>query len=362
MMCYDLYQGERFMKYLFFDIECASVHNGSKMCSFGYVITDEHLNIIEEDDLIINPKSEWDWYALENILFYKKEYYESFPSFDKRYERIKGLFDENTVALGHGITNDVRFINDDCKRYNLPFIDFIFYDCADIYKEFENDKQVKSLEKVSKEIGYHEQGERHRSLEDAKLVHEYTKEMCKQMDCTIDELLHLAYKCKGKNVSGNCSYRNRTNKEKKERKNPGKLYEYFIKYVKPNCEEDKVLKGRKIAISCEFEKNNFKPMLLIIQLITNLGGEYVVDSKQANVFVCASKPNKNGYIEYCDREIEIDSLIEEGKDIEKLNLYEFLGIINYDEDKVKENYETICKNISKIIRKEEAQNKKVKVK
>ena len=35
------------MKYLFFDVECANVHHGSKMCSFGYVLTDENLNIIE---------------------------------------------------------------------------------------------------------------------------------------------------------------------------------------------------------------------------------------------------------------------------------------------------------------------------
>ena len=103
-------------------------------------------------------------------------------------------------------------------------------------------------------------------------------------------------------------------------------------------------------------------MLLIIQLISNLGGEYVVDTKDANVFVCANKADKNGYIEYCDREIEIDSLIEEGKDIEKLNLYEFLGIINYDEDDVLINYQNVCKNISKIIRQDESKNKKVKVK
>ena len=115
------------MKYLFFDIECANVHGGSKMCSFGYVLTDGHLNVIEKDDLIINPKSEWDWYALENILFYPKEYYESFPSFDERYEKIRSLFDEETIALGHGVTNDVRFLNDDCKRYGLDFIDFMFF-------------------------------------------------------------------------------------------------------------------------------------------------------------------------------------------------------------------------------------------
>ena len=105
------------MKYLFFDIECASVHMGSKMCSFGYVLADENLNILESKDIIINPKSEWDWYVLENILEQPKEYYERFPSFDEQYESIKQLFGEGIIAFGHGVTNDVRFINEDCSNW-----------------------------------------------------------------------------------------------------------------------------------------------------------------------------------------------------------------------------------------------------
>ena len=173
------------MKYLFFDIECASVHKGSKICSFGYVITDESLNVLESDDIIVHPNSEWDWYALANILAHSKEYYESYPFFDKQYEIIKKLFNDDVIAFGHGIINDVRFLNDDCRRYNLPYIHFNFYDCADIYKEFENDKEVKSLAKVSNEIGEHKQGKKHESKQDAFLVYEYTKEMCEQMNTTL---------------------------------------------------------------------------------------------------------------------------------------------------------------------------------
>ena len=41
------------MNYLFFDIECA---DGTHMCSFGYVLVDEKFNILEKDDILINPK------------------------------------------------------------------------------------------------------------------------------------------------------------------------------------------------------------------------------------------------------------------------------------------------------------------
>ena len=44
------------------------------------------------------------------------------------------------------------------------------------------------------------------------------------------------------------------------------------------------------------------------------------------ITISANKVNKNGCIEYCDREIEIDSLIDEGKDIEKI-----LSIASTDE-------------------------------
>ena len=351
------------MRYLFFDIECASVHGGSKMCSFGYVLADENLNVIDSNDIMINPKSEWDWYTLEHILAHTKEYYESFPSFDKQYDVIKGLFSEDVIAFGHGVTNDVRFINNDCKRYNLPYIDFDFYDCADIYKEFENSKQVKSLAKVSNEIGEHTQGEKHESKEDAILTYEYTKEMCERMNTSLKELLGLVPNCKGRNKNGMCSYRNINKKEKKNNRNPGRLYECFIENVMPNKElEDKFLEGKKIAISCNYEKKHFKQMLLIIQLITNLGGEYVLDASECNVFVSSNDVRKSGMLEYCERELEVDKLIDEGRDIEKLNIYELLGIINYDEEEVENNYREVCKKIVKIIRKEERENKKVKVK
>jgi oligoendopeptidase F len=65
---------------------------------------------------------------------------------------------------------------------------------------------------------------------------------------------------------------------------------------------------------------------------------------------------------FAEFEKNIYSLIEEGKEVEKVPLHEFLGIINYDEDEVINNYQAVCKNISKIIRQDETKNKKVKVK
>ena len=44
------------MNYVFFDIECANcIHGEGKICSFGFVKTDENFNVIQEHDLLRNP-------------------------------------------------------------------------------------------------------------------------------------------------------------------------------------------------------------------------------------------------------------------------------------------------------------------
>ena len=46
------------MEYLFFDIECANCDGGNgKICSFGYVLADSRLDVMEKRDIVINPKA-----------------------------------------------------------------------------------------------------------------------------------------------------------------------------------------------------------------------------------------------------------------------------------------------------------------
>ena len=345
------------MKYLFFDIECASVYKGSKMCSFGYVLADENLNVIESDDIIINPKSDWDFYALKNILAHSKEYYESFPSFDQQYDRIKNLLEGEIIAFGHGVSNDVRFLNDDCARYNLPFIDFVFYDGAQIYRDYGNDKEIKSLAKVSAILSSHKQAEKHESKEDAELVYEYIKNICKNMDMTISELLSLVPKYKGVNKKG--AYSVYGEKKNKSKKNKGKLFEYIVKYVEPNCNEaNKFLMGKKVSISEFYEKNNFKRIVYIIQLIANKGGKYVLDEKEADIFLKYDVADDNGRIECCPKEYEIDKLIENGKNIKKIDVEDFLKMIDYNENEVMDVFNEIKEKTVNIIKNEKKQKVK----
>ena len=52
--------------YLLFDIECANCFNGiGKMCSLGYVLVNEDFEILDEDDVVMNPETEFDWYLFD---------------------------------------------------------------------------------------------------------------------------------------------------------------------------------------------------------------------------------------------------------------------------------------------------------
>lgn len=143
-------------KYLFFDLEYATCKTNSiKICEFGYVLTDEKFEIIEKNNLIINSGIEvkaWDKYALKNILTRTREYYESCPSFEDYYPQIKGLINGACYVIGFSFKRDVRALNGECKRYELPSIDYKFCDTQEIYKVITNTKDIVGLANMLKKL------------------------------------------------------------------------------------------------------------------------------------------------------------------------------------------------------------------
>ena len=141
------------MNYLFFDVECITCKGGTgKLFSFGYVLTDERFNIIEKDDLLINPnipRSDYDWFVVRHMMSYTIKEMESSPDFSYYYEKIKSLLlCPNNVVLGLDVYNDLMYVNDDCKRYNLPKIELKACDVQDLFKQYSGEKHQKGLKKL----------------------------------------------------------------------------------------------------------------------------------------------------------------------------------------------------------------------
>ena len=144
------------MRYLFFDLEFASTRdNVRKICEFGYVVTDEDFDLIEKGNMIIDPvikRSEWDRYVIKKILTRPVDEYLTHPDFPSYYGEIKRLFGSADFVLGHSVDSDVRAVNDECKRFSLPAIDFDFYDIKRYYKKLTNGENDTGLAKMLDEL------------------------------------------------------------------------------------------------------------------------------------------------------------------------------------------------------------------
>lgn len=126
------------MEYLFFDIECAGVtKTEAKICAFGYCLTDERFNIVEQKDILINPLGKFELTDRKGekglVLPYDYSAFSSYPTFKKVYPAIRALFARAGICVGHAIGNDVRFLNLETKRFSLPYLSFRFLDTQFLY-------------------------------------------------------------------------------------------------------------------------------------------------------------------------------------------------------------------------------------
>ena len=180
--------------FVFFDCECANTFEGiGKICSFGYVIADDELNIIESEDVVMNPECEFDWYLFSNKggcrLAYSKDYFRTKPNFEGFYKAIKKLLTTgNRYIAGFAVSNDVGFVNNACERYNLPYIQFRSFD-LERYLEKKYEKKQK-LSEWAAELGVNvSKYQSHKSVDDAIMTMLCLKAECMRCGLTAEEII-----------------------------------------------------------------------------------------------------------------------------------------------------------------------------
>ncbi len=182
------------MNYLFFDIECAGVFKSvAKICAFGYCLTDEQFNILEKEDLLINPKGGFHLTDRKGeqglVLPYKYEEFKKYPDFLERKDKIYSLLqDENTLVVGHATMNDVKYLNFESKRFNLPSFRFRFADTQFLYMNTIGvfSRQF-ALGTIAKELGV--QFTPHRAVDDAYATMKIAEAICRFEGLTLPETL-----------------------------------------------------------------------------------------------------------------------------------------------------------------------------
>jgi len=144
------------MNYLFFDIEAANRHDSiAKIYSFGYVVANENLEVVEEGEVVINPKADF-YFNFEKVHHRieppkTKTELEMAEEFPKHYNRIKELLSNNT-CIGFGVISDAYMLHESCQRYGLESMRFKYYDLIEIADSLVANR-MNGLEALSKQVG-----------------------------------------------------------------------------------------------------------------------------------------------------------------------------------------------------------------
>lgn len=279
------------MQYLFFDIECANCFNGAgKICSFGYVLTNENLDILEQRDIIINPRQKFHLRsrgssACDIELAYPLETFRNAPDFPHYYKQIRDMLTApDRRVFGHSVNNDMRFLMSECVRYKLDFFDFCAYDTQTLHRYFTKAQNDCGLSKICEAFGIDCSQALHRSDYDAYLTMQVFARLCKDAGVQPEGLLELcpnAYYTaeKGKIVNhyATIAYSKR-------------LLE-FARHCRPVADmQNDLVKDKYFCFSKAFESEKYKESLYLIKQIRNLGGYYTDKLNTADVYLQWGEP------------------------------------------------------------------------
>ncbi len=327
------------MRYLFFDIECANCFGGTgKICEFGYVVTDSEFNIIQKEEILINPKSDFDWFVLKNMLAYSKKDYKVAYEYWYYYDKIKSLLEnKDTIIIGHTTDADAKYLADESKRYSLPFINFEFVDCKWIDRQISGRKRGLGVDALIEEYHIEQQLCEHKACDDAEATMQILKTICVKENMSIDQIIDKCDKSHGSVEEGNVQTASKTmsqstgsgnGKNKIKGKNYIKFHQ-FLDGVKPQGEIiQSSLMGKSVTISINYEIEHFTQMLSIIQLLTNHGAIYKKKATLCDIFVKCNILNESGEEKYCTKLNYVNEANENGSNIEIITFDKLLELLN----------------------------------
>ena len=185
------------MDYLFFDLECS---DGVNICSFGYVLCNEELEVIESKDIIVNPRARFFSFRVrEKVGFdlaYTEEQFKREPDFKHYYEHFKSMLTApNRTVVGHAARNDAGFIRHACEKYSLDYINYDYVDTQAMFRSYA--KINIALDDLSILLGLGEFDNMHRSDADAMATYRCFKQMAQNCNATPREFIELCKYCTG---------------------------------------------------------------------------------------------------------------------------------------------------------------------
>lgn len=292
------------MKYLFFDIECSVVSkNAAKICAFGYCLTDEKFNILEKEDILINPQGSFHLTDRKGtqglVLPYEYASFKKYPTFPQLAEKIYSLLhDKDTLVAGHATMNDVKYLNLESKRFSLPSFHFEFADTQFVYMNRKGDfSRQFGLGAIAEELGV--EFTAHCAVDDAYATMKVAEAMCKEEGLTFLQLLEKYQITLGKienyeimqmSSVALVEYKAAQERRKEEREQKkAEFYRFFDREKRKRKKEGK-LKGQTVCFShpLELELELSKKLLTAVFLEA---GYFTSKAEECTLYVCFEGEN-----------------------------------------------------------------------
>ncbi len=311
------------MNYLFFDIECANCFLGKgKICSFGYVICDEKLNILEQKDILVNPKAKFHLGKPGTdqgiTLAYPREEFLKEPAFSGVYPIIKELLTrKDQIVFGHALTNDLNFLQSEFERFKLEPFYIKAYDTQVLYRQFKKAQNDVGLEKLCNEYGIQKEA-LHRSDYDAYITMQVLKNMCKEAHCSVGEFLTQIPN----------SYLELKEGQIIKQFNPISPAKVLLHYAK-KIHSDKTMRDPNMAnivfaMDEYLEENDMKRAKKIVNIIKRKGADYTLRIRKCNYFIEVDADSKKA-------EKARGLLGEEGVEFKIINLEELQKMLKWED-------------------------------
>lgn len=294
--------------YLFFDIESSNCYGGEgHICSFGYVICDSNFNILEMEDIVMNPKAEFDPGLLGEDsrckLAYSVEEFLSHPDFSFHYDRIRSLLTEpGRKNIGFAVENDIGFIVCACHHFRLPQIGFHAYDIHTIA-----DNVNGAHKGLAGWVDYYKVNtdglQAHKSSDDAKMTMLLTQKICQQLRLRPSEFFARNF------LSIRTSEQDILRRKKRAYKNfVSEQLSLFINKRNPSP-KTRLLHG-KYKLSFSQERDYFQ-VYQITRLVYENGGTVVSKLEGGTTMVVEDEKKKRDCLEWPRKQVSAYITMEE---------------------------------------------------
>ncbi len=287
------------MKYLFFDIECSVVSkNVAKICAFGYCLTDEKFNILEKEDILINPQGGFHLTDRKGtqglVLPYEYANFKKYPTFLEKAEKIYALLqDKDTLVAGHATMNDVKYLNFESHRFQLPSFAFDFADTQFVYMNVKGEfSRQFGLGAIAQELGV--EFTAHRAVDDAYATMKVAEAMCRAEGLDFVQLLEKYqitmgrienYEIRQNTSVGFAEYKREQEQKKEERERRKAEFHVFVDKEKRRRAKDGKLKNKRVCFSHPLELQTDLAKTLLIKAFAQ-GAFLTYRAEECDVYVC----------------------------------------------------------------------------